>query len=316
MIFDSPQLHSVILEILEDLNINTDTGIDAATLQKLVKALSESFSEVELDRDLLEKSLKIASDEMQEHYFQLAQTAKLASLGEMAGNVAHEINNPLQILLGNASTFERMCEREGLQLTPKLSEKIQKMQQQIHRIAKIVSGLKTLGRDGSTDLFTETNLVKVIDETLSLCRAKILSKEVDLRVPQEVPNVEFLSRPSQIAQVLVNLLLNACDAIELTNATPLQDKWIELRCEVTSNLLKIIVIDSGPGVPEEIETKIMQPFFTTKPIGKGTGLGLSVSAAIAKDHGGRLYLDRSQSNSCFVFEIPLSTKTHQEPKAA
>jgi C4-dicarboxylate-specific signal transduction histidine kinase len=102
--------------------------------------------------------------------------------------------------------------------------------------------------------------------------------------------------------------LNAADAIELSPIS-LAERWIQLQISTSESSIHFQIQDSGPGVSSEIEKKIMEPFFTTKPVGKGTGLGLSVSNAIAKEHGGFLTLDRTVSASCFAFEIAIDPKS-------
>lgn len=113
--------------------------------------------------------------------------------------------------------------------------------------------------------------------------------------------MKISSRPAQIIQALLNLLHNSCDAIEVLDA-----RWIELKVEKNGNYLNVRVIDLGAGISEELERKIMEPFFTTKVVGRGTGLGLSISMGIAEAHSGRLYYDRKYSNTCFVLELPLA----------
>ncbi len=313
---DSFYVHPSIRKIIEELGLDVKSSAkDNSQMKELFSRLSDLVSEIELDRDLLESSLKLASDEMQDHYFQLAQSAKMASLGEMAGNVAHEINNPLQILMANIHSLAKIFKADHSQESVKTQQRLGTMELHVHRIAKIISGLKTISRDGSQDNFSETDLNTTIIETLSICKARIKDKGIELRLPEDIPSLTFMSRASQISQVLINLLINACDAIELAPTPPIE-KWIELKIDLLNDAIKFQVWDSGPGVPIAIEQKIMKPFYTTKPIGKGTGLGLSVSSAIAKDHGGFLTLDRSVSDSCFVFQIAINVDEQKNFKKA
>ncbi len=111
-----------------------------------------------------------------------------------------------------------------------------------------------------------------------------------------------MARPTQISQVLLNLLNNSFDAIEER-----AEKWIRVRFEINSNkkILIIKVTDSGDGIPNEIVHKMMNPFFTTKDIGKGTGLGLSISKGIIEEHGGHLIYNAQSKNTEFVVELPI-----------
>src|SRR5262249_14437227 len=124
--------------------------------------------------------------------------------------------------------------------------------------------------------------------------------------PEVSPGIALTCRAVQISQILVNLLNNALDAVRNARGETATSGWVEIRVDTIGERVLIRVLDSGPGVPEELESKIMQPFFTTKGAGRGTGLGLSISAAIAKEHGGSLRLDKKVSASCFVLELKIS----------
>ena len=296
-------LHLKVLETLENQSPAFKNACQSEEFQDFLTEISTLFSEVELDRDLLEKSLKLASDEMQDHFSQLAQASKMASLGEMAGNIAHEINNPLQILLMNCQTINNEIRKANFSVED-LEKKVKSIEQNANRIAKITKGLKSISRDSSKDEFVETDLQEVISELLSFCKTKIIKSGVDLIIPAEIPKIKFLSRPAQISQVLLNLVNNAFYAVyQVEDGRP---KWISLQIQDSPQDIEMQISDSGNGVPDEFAKKIMEPFFTTKPVGEGTGLGLSVSAAIAKDHGGYLILNRDISKSCFVFKIAVN----------
>jgi signal transduction histidine kinase len=111
-------------------------------------------------------------------------------------------------------------------------------------------------------------------------------------------------RDVQIGQVLLNLLQNAFDAV---TERP-EEKWIRIEVAVQDGSVVFSVIDSGPGIPEELKPRIMEPFFTTKEVGKGTGLGLSLSRKIVEEHGGKLELEERDGHPCFSFRIPLTQK--------
>ena len=115
-------------------------------------------------------------------------------------------------------------------------------------------------------------------------------------IPDEV---KVKCRPVQISQVIINLIGNACDAIE-----SLPDKWIKIGIRNASGPIVLFVMDSGRGIPESIAKKIFQPFFTTKDVGKGTGLGLSISKGIMDAHGGSISVDFECENTCFLLSFP------------
>ena len=145
-----------------------------------------------------------------------------------------------------------------------------------------------------------------MNDTLALCSERFKAHGVNLQVEDLREDISFAGRPVQISQVLLNLLNNAHDAIEA-----LAEKWIKVSFKNLEDRIRICVIDSGSGIPENVREKMMQPFFTTKAIGKGTGLGLSVSKGIIDEHQGVLTVDHTCPNTCFVIE--LSKDTHSTP---
>jgi C4-dicarboxylate-specific signal transduction histidine kinase len=171
-------------------------------------------------------------------------------------------------------------------------------------MAIIVSELKAFSRDSSTDAFESTTLKQLVDETLDLCHARFAANAVSVFAGDIPERWKVECRSSQIAQVLLNLLNNAYDAV-----VDQPERWIKVDVLDKNELLEIAVTDSGPGIPAPIAEKIMSPFFTTKPPGKGTGLGLSISSNIMTDHGGRLTVDGSSPHTRFVISLP---KKHSE----
>jgi len=119
-----------------------------------------------------------------------------------------------------------------------------------------------------------------------------------------MPDIEIECRSVEISQVFLNLINNAADAIR-----DLDQKWIAVEATVKNNMLEIRLTDSGKGIEPEIAVKMMQPFFTTKPVDQGTGLGLSISSGIIEEHRGRLWLDDEASNTSFVFQVPVASDT-------
>lgn len=228
---------------------------------------------------------------------QLIQSSKMASLGEMASGMAHEINNPLTIIQGKIKVIQMLLEDLKVQDEYLFSE-IDKMKVTTDRIGKIVKGLRNFSRLSDNDPFESIPLSKLINETLDLCAERFKSEGIDLRI-DEMPSVEIFCRPGEILQVLINLLNNSSDALQgVTN------KWIQVSFKkISENRLMISVADSGKGIPPEIVDKVMDPFFTTKSVGKGTGLGLSISRGIIEAHGGELKMDLSSDHTKFCFDL-------------
>lgn len=247
--------------------------------------------EIELERSLLAERVKMVN------------SAKMASLGEMSAGIAHEINNPLAIIIGKADKLERLVARANT--TPEMMlPDFADIKKTAHRIAAIIKGLRTFSRNSENDAFLSTSADVLIAETLALCKERFSSKSVDLIVG-ECSGVDFEARSTQISQILLNLLNNAFDAVIGT-----ENPWIKIEVMTRLDLdrIEFVVTDSGLGIPPEIAEKIMNPFFTTKEVGKGTGLGLSISQGMAQDHGGQIRLDTKSENTCFVLELPLHRK--------
>ncbi len=232
----------------------------------------------------------------------MASTAKMSALGEMAAEIAHEINNPLAIVAGASQQIEAMA-NSGMSSDQADLERLARYSTQITstvmRIASIVKSLRAFARDGSSDQFVSESLARVVSDTLDMCRERFKNHGVhlELKIPEKLT---LECRPVQISQILINLLNNAFDAVSTQ-----KEKRIEFEVREISGLLEFRVTDNGPGIAPEIREKIMQPFFTTKGPGKGTGLGLSVSIGIAQSHGGTLTLDTSSSLTTFILRLPI-----------
>jgi PAS domain S-box-containing protein len=235
---------------------------------------------------------------IREQQAKIVAAAKMSSLGEMAGGVAHEINNPLTIILGNTQILKRLAEL-GAAKPADISEVCGKIDLTVTRIAKIISGLKTFARDGSRDPFETANLGTIVGETLGFCEARFKNNRVRLLVEPFEDEIHLECRSVEISQVLLNLLNNAFDAV--VNGP---DPWVRLEIRTGQELVEIVIEDSGPGIPPQIREKIMQPFFTTKEVGKGTGLGLSLSKGLVESHRGALVLDAEAPNTKFRIRLP------------
>lgn len=235
---------------------------------------------------------KLRDQEAKAHY-----SAKLASLGEMAAGIAHEINNPLTIIQGSASVIEKLIDQEPMdKVTIKMLTG--KLMQTCDRISKTIRSLKTLSRSGENDPFEDVDFVKMLEHCLDVCRQRCIQHEIRLSVPEFSSPVIFKGREVQMSQVLMNLLSNAIDAVK-NDESP----WIEVAYQYGPDALDIYISDSGPGVPEEIRGKIMEPFFTTKEVNQGTGLGLSISKSIMQAHKGELTLMEG-THTTFRMHLP------------
>jgi C4-dicarboxylate-specific signal transduction histidine kinase len=248
-------------------------------------------------RAILSKQKKLA-EKINEQGATIASTAKFSALGEMAGGIAHEINNPLAAIKSLSDQLQEVVDDDPLDkaLIKKMAANIEKT---ADRITKIILGLRSFSRDGSKDPFNSVNVHQLIEETLSFCNQRFKNCGTNLIIEEFKTDLSFEGRATEISQVLLNLLINANDAI-----IDRQQKWIKISVYEQPEWVQIRVTDCGEGISPEIHNKIFQPFFTTKEIGKGTGLGLSISVGIVQSHQGELKIDQQCPNTCFVIQLP------------
>ena len=250
-------------------------------------------------RDVTER--KRMEEELRTSRALAIETARLSALGQLSAGIAHEVNNPLAIISGMARTLVRMADRGTLR-EPDVRRNAAQITETAERIAKIVKSLRHIARDDSREDFRAVSVRDVVEESLELCRENFRVHSIDLICPDIDPALTILSREAQIAQILLNLLQNAYDAVQGSAGK----KWVRLDVTIRDSFLQLSVTDSGPGVPAEVKSRIMEPFFTTKPVGKGTGLGLSISRSIAEAHSGSLELYAGDGPTKFVLTLPLA----------
>ena len=240
-------------------------------------------------RDLRQRQALIA---------RLVTTSKLAALGEMAGGIAHEINTPLTVIQGRASQIRRIVE-EGPMEPGLLVDFAGKIEATARRIGRIVHGLRAFARQAEHDPIESAAAATIVAETLDLCRERFRTHGVALRQPPIDESIRVRCRPTQLSQVLLNLLSNAFDAVAGAG-----DKWVALEVRLRGDRVELAVEDGGPGVAPALREHLFQPFFTTKPVGSGTGLGLSIALGIVQDQGGTLALDEHSAHTRFVVSLP------------
>lgn len=271
----------------------------ATEIRRTIEELKEKEAQLERHRDELHQKVVDQSQK-------LLYSSKMSSLGEMAGGLAHEINNPLAIISMRAQKLQDGLESGKLKPQDAL-ELAQQIETTCLRINKIVRGLRAFSRDGSHDPMIEENLSSILADTIDLCAESLRSKGIVLQVKCE-PHLSLECQPVQISQVLLNLIMNARDAIQGE-----KDKWIRIECSDLMEHLLIRVTDSGHGIAPATRDQMMLPFFTTKGVGEGTGLGLSICKGIVEQHQGQIVYNPDAENTQFLVSLPKKQNRKKKP---
>jgi len=227
---------------------------------------------------------------LEEEQIKAIHTSKLATMGEMAAGFAHEINNPLGIIDAYAYTLAGAVQDND---AAHVEEALTAIRSATARAGAIVHGLRRFARERDDE--TDVPVSGFVEDALTLCRARIRTHDVALETDVQT-TATVRGHAIELAQVLVNLLNNACDAVR-----DMPDGWIQLTARDRGDVVEIRVTDSGPGIPDDVD--VFRAFFTTKPVGGGTGLGLSISRAIVERHRGQLTLER-RAPTTFLVELP------------
>lgn len=233
--------------------------------------------------------------------------AKLASIGELAAGVGHEINNPLAIANGNIDIIEKEVQKKSPSKSRILAA-VEKHRIAAKRISTIVGGLRTFSRADKEEI-CQFDLREAIEQTASLVKDLFAYEGIVIEVSLPKTAVLLTGNQGRIHQVLMNLLSNARDAMK-SNAK----KLIKVRLSTQDRTTAILkVSDTGSGISCEIKDKIFDTFFTTKPAGEGTGIGLAMSASIVKEHHGEISFSSSGKGTTFLVKLPL-TRVHAKAK--
>ncbi len=280
--------------------------------------------------------LETAYEKLQKTQQQLVQSEKMASIGQLAAGVAHEINNPVAFIKSNLSsltsyikTYQEIIEKQqslisSVQTLPEeeintqieaikefweeedidfINEDIETLVKEsidgTHRVTEIVKGLKVYSR-ASDETMEECDLSTCLQDTLKMLNNELkYSCEVITKIePSLITNCDR----SKITQVFTNLIVNAVQAMETKGTLTLEAFHDESASE---KMIIVKISDTGKGIPEENLSKLFDPFFTTKPVGEGTGLGLSISQGIIEDHNGKMTVESEvNKGTCFTISLP------------
>ncbi len=225
---------------------------------------------------------------------QLVQSERMSAVGELVAGVAHEINNPLQTIVGCVELL--LEERKG---DDDQARDLHLVRQEAARAGQIVRNLLAFVRRGASDR-TSTDLNQIVKATADLREYHLAQQNISLVVDLHADALPVLANREEIQQVVLNLLMNAEQAIA-SGAGP---ATIVMKTTSTGTVHTLQVTDDGPGIGQDLRGKIFEPFFTTKEVGQGTGLGLSICLGIASSHGGALELVDSPQGACFNLTLP------------
>ena len=238
---------------------------------------------------------------MRELNAQLVQSDKLAALGKMAAGVAHEINNPLNVILQRTGWLEDLLAEEDIKESENFEEfqtSIQKIEEHVERARKVVHNMLGFVRRMEPRL-EDVDINDTINQTITILENYARTNNIEIQTDLSGKLPIIASDQAQLQQVFLNLITNAIDAIG-------KDGLIEIKSRRLDSRICISIKDDGPGIPAEKHKNVFDPFFTTKEVGKGTGLGLSVIYNIIEKMGGTIHL-KSQvgKGTTFTVEVPV-----------
>lgn len=249
--------------------------------------LSTSFNDMAGELKERESSLKKAQHA-------LVQSEKMAAVGTLSAGLAHEVKNPLSAVLGYAQLSKRKLEQPEA-----LKQHLDTIENETRRCNEIIGNLMQFSRQEKGE-HSRISVNEVVQKSIAIVDHQLSLKDVQIEsdLAQDLPPVS--GNANQLQQVLMNLMINAQQAIGEGGGT------VDLATSIEGESVLITVSDTGPGIDEDVVAKIFEPFYTTKPAGQGTGLGLSVTYGIIQDHGGDISVKRADSGGAkFVIELPL-----------
>jgi C4-dicarboxylate-specific signal transduction histidine kinase len=256
----------------------------------------------------LERRIEERSRELNKAQTQLFQTSKLATLGEMAAGLAHEINQPLNGIVLIATHIRKLSERSMLE-QGNLKGSLDEIDGLVKRMKRIIEHIRTFARQDALK-FEMVEVPKTISSALELLGEQLRLHEIEVAVHIEDNLPKVTGEPYQLEQVWINLISNARDALdekggkvasgEISQSGYKKKIEICVSYEKEKQMVSVLFADNGMGVKDELKKKVFEPFFTTKEVGKSTGLGLSISYGIVENHKGKIEFESVQNEGTKV----------------
>ena len=235
---------------------------------------------------------------------------RLSALGTMAAGIAHELNQPLNAIKTECSTFLWALEERLAVDADEFKKSVDTIYQQVERMSKVIRNVRLFARDDKNVVIRNVDLNEAVANVLSMAAVQIEHQGINIRKVLEENPIYIQGNMSQVEQVIMNLIVNARQALEDRDRG---DKTIIITTKIVGRNAFLMVEDNGLGIPRTIQDKIFDPFFTTKDAGKGTGLGLTISRSIVSDLDGSLELIKSNLNgTAFSMVIPLHGQEHED----
>ncbi|MBL7557844.1 MAG: GHKL domain-containing protein [Bdellovibrionaceae bacterium] len=278
-------------------NAPGEIGILAAEFNKTMNQIEDRDRRLHKHNFELEEIIRERTIELDKQRATMINSSRLAALGEFSAGMSHEINNPLSVIIGKSSILKNFVGKG--KIAPEFEIHFTKINEMCDRISKIIKNLRNFARDGSNDPFDYFDINRFFADISELTRLKLDKKAITFKFTNNTSITKLYGKEIPLSQVIINLINNSADAIET-----LPEKWVELKMDEDEKYVFFHIKDSGNGIPEDIQNKMMNPFFTTKVIGKGTGLGLSISKGIIEEHKGDLVYNSQSQNTEFIIKLP------------